>query len=527
MKPADARILVVDDEPDLRELYTLSLVREGWLTDTAADVAQALQQLDRRDYAVVLTDMRLPDGEGMDVLHWLQSRPQRREKVVVITAYGSAGNAVAALKAGAFDYLSKPVDLAELRRTVHAALRAEARTEPVAAGGAATGAAAGGAMARMVGESTPMRLVKQTLLRVAGSMAPVLILGESGTGKELAARAVHEASGRADGPFVPVNCSAIPEQLLEAEFFGYRKGAFTGAMADHPGFFAAASGGTLFLDEIGELPLAMQAKLLRAVQERRVRPVGETAEMPVDVRLVSATHRDLAGMVARGEFRQDLFYRLNVIGVTLPPLRERLDDLPLLVEALLAPLRRDNARPGLRLTPAAIDRLRRHPFAGNVRELDNLLHRAVALSPVDALGPEAFDLPEAGAAAGSAPLPAAVTFSGAAMPARPAAVAPAESAALPATPASAPAAGPSPAPARPAPPMPEFGPGVALPADLGEYVDQVERAILVEALRRTRFNRTAAAQLLGLNLRQMRYRMERLQIRDPMDDAAGADLGEG
>lgn len=498
MNPADARILIVDDEPDLRELYTLSLVREGWLIDVAENLAQARAHLVQRHYALMLTDMRLPDGEGLDLLHWLESQPGRSEKAIVITAYGSAGNAVAALKAGAFDYLTKPVDLAALRRTVHAAMQSAA---------VPTQSPLGTALQRMVGESAVMLAVKQTLLRVARGMAPVLIHGESGTGKELAARAVHECSTRAAGPFVPVNCSAIPEHLLEAEFFGHRKGAFTGATADHAGFFAAAQGGTLFLDEIGELPLAMQVKLLRAVQERRVRPVGETAEMPVDVRLVSATHRNLDQMVAQGQFRQDLYYRLNVIGVALPPLRERLDDLPLLVDALLADIRRDTARPGLRLRPDALQRLRQHRFPGNVRELDNLLHRAVALSVHDLLGPDDIDLPAtsgmSAAVAASAPLGPATQQ--AIVETRYGDSRHAASATTPAgiagTPASATIAA--------------FAPGAPLPPDLGAYLDQVERGILLEALRRTRFNRTAAAQLLGLNLRQIRYRMERLEIRDP------------
>jgi two-component system response regulator PilR (NtrC family) len=485
MKPADVRILIVDDEPDLRELYTLSLLHEGWQIDVAENVAQARDHLARQEYALLLTDMRLPDGEGLDLLRWLEARPDRREKSIVITAFGSAGNAVAALKAGAFDYLSKPVDLAALRRTVHAALAAAQAGEQ---------APASGALQRMVGESAVMRALKHTLQRVARSMAPVLIQGESGTGKELAARAVHECSARAAGPFVPVNCSAIPEHLLEAEFFGYRKGAFTGAMADHPGFFAAAQGGTLFLDEIGELPLAMQAKLLRAVQERRVRPVGETAEIPVDVRLVSATHRDLDQMVAQGQFRQDLFYRLNVIAVTLPPLRERLEDLPLLADALLAGIRRDNARPGLRLSEAALEHLRQHRFYGNVRELDNLLHRAAALATHDLLQPQDLVLPANGRAAGDAPPPPGVA---------------------PTPPREAPA--PAVIPGQTAAAQAEVLP--PLPSDLSAYLDQVERDILCEALRRTRFNRTAAAQLLGLNLRQIRYRMERLGIRDPSDTA--------
>ena len=497
MNPADVRILIVDDEPDLRELYTLSMVREGWQIDVAENLAQARDHLSRQRYALMLTDMRLPDGEGLELLRWLEAQSDRHEKSIVITAYGSAGNAVAALKAGAFDYLSKPVDLAALRRTVHAAI-ATAEVE--------VQAPTSSALQRMVGDSPVMRALKQTLQRVARSMAPVLIQGESGTGKELAARAVHECSARAGGPFVPVNCSAIPEQLLEAEFFGYRKGAFTGAMADHAGFFAAAQGGTLFLDEIGELPLAMQAKLLRAVQERRVRPVGETAEIAVDVRLVSATHRNLDQMVAQSQFRQDLFYRLNVIAVALPPLRERLDDLPVLVEALLTDIRHDNARPGLRLSPAALQHLRQYRFSGNVRELENLLHRAVALSVQDLLGPEDIELPTgAGYAVAASPAVAASDATVVLTPQQP------DPSTLRAESLRETVSVPS------QPPLAQFVAQTPLPPDLGAYLDLVERGILCEALRRTRFNRTAAAQLLGLNLRQIRYRMERLGIRDPSD----------
>jgi two-component system response regulator PilR (NtrC family) len=481
MNPADLRILIVDDEPDLRELYTLSLVHEGWQIDVADSVTQARAHLERRRYALMLTDMRLPDGEGLDLLRWLESQPDRSEKSIVITAYGSAGNAVAALKAGAFDYLSKPVDLAALRRSVHAAIAA-ARQEAQPPHSSA--------LQRMVGNSAVMRTLKQTLQRVARSMAPVLIHGESGTGKKLAARAVHECSARAAGPFVAVNCSAIPEHLLEAEFFGYRKGAFTGAANDHAGFFAAAQGGTLFLDEIGELPLAMQAKLLRAVQERRVRQLGETAEIAVDVRLVSATHRNLEQLVALGQFRQDLFYRLNVIAVTLPPLRERLEDLPLLVEALLADIRRDSARPGLRLSPQALQHLQQYRFHGNVRELGNLLHRAAALSMHDLLGPEDLALPDAAAQASASPQTQQPS------PQLPQAADQLQLAAVP-------------------------NALTPLPADLGAYLDQIERSILCEALRRTHFNRTAAAQMLGLNLRQIRYRMERLGIREPGDGSDG------
>ncbi|MHB0920489.1 MAG: sigma-54-dependent Fis family transcriptional regulator [Thiomonas sp. 15-66-11] len=474
------RILVVDDEPDLRELYTLTLVREGWEVEEAASVGEARARMAQQGFDVAIVDMRLPDGEGLDILAWAAAQ-RRAERIVMATAYGNAATAVQALKMGAFDYLTKPVDLRQLRQVVRSAL--------------AQGAAAGSldrqasALLAMVGDSAPMLAVKDTLRRAARGMAPVLIQGESGTGKELAARAVHELSNRAAGPFVPVNCSAIPEHLLEAEFFGYRKGAFTGALASHDGFFAAAAGGTLFLDELGELPLSMQAKLLRAVQERKVRALGEIAETPVDVRLVSATHRDLQRCVAEGTFRQDLYYRLNVIGVTLPPLRERLDDLPQLVEALLGRIRTDHGRPGLRLSQDALQQLRLHAFAGNVRELENLLHRATALAATDLIGPQDLDPP----AEMQPPLYGAV------------AAPPGHGGIGWTQPPARRDAGTQPVAAW-APP--------ALPLELSTYLDQIERNILLEALRRTRFNRTAAAQLLGLNLRQIRYRMERLDIRD-------------
>ena len=485
---APIRILIIDDEPDLRELYTLTLVREGWQVEEAESVAEARSHMNQNRFDVVIVDMRLPDGEGLDILAW-SAALKRGERIIMATAYGSASTAVQALKMGAFDYLTKPVDLRQLRQVVRSAIA----QGPVAG----TPEKQTAALQAMVGNSAPMQAVKDTLRRSARGMAPVLIHGESGTGKELAARAVHELSNRATGPFVPVNCSAIPEHMLEAEFFGYRKGAFTGAMASHDGFFAAAGGGTLFLDEIGELPLSMQAKLLRAVQERKIRALGETAETPVDVRLVSATHRDLQRCVAEGLFRQDLYYRLNVIGVALPPLRERLDDLPLLVEALLRRIRSDHERLELRLSPEALLQLRMHAFPGNVRELENLLHRATALSTTDIIGPQDLDPPSEdlssvrSALSTRAPVP---DFPG---------------------PGSwtVPVSPPSPRAA----PAPWQAPG--LPLDLSAYLDQIERGILLEALRRTRFNRTAAGQLLGLNLRQIRYRMERLNIRDDGPDA--------
>ena len=474
-------LLVVDDEPDLLTLYELTLLREGYDVETAGTVEEAWQCLGARRYDVVITDMRLPDGNGLELLRRLD-QAGRPEKTLVITAYGSAENAVEALKSGAFDYLTKPVDLRQFRHVVASAL---GRPLPTAAA-PATVTGSGGALARtegvgrhpalrrLIGDSTGMRQVRSLIDRVARGMAPVMVLGESGTGKELVARAIHEVSARASQAFVAVNCSAIPEQLLEAEFFGYRKGAFTGAAEDRDGFFQAAHGGTLFLDEIGDLPLPMQSKLLRAIQERSVRPVGAVAETPVNARIVSATHKDLAAEVHKGNFRQDLFYRLNVIEIRVPPLRERLDDLPAICRSVLERIARDaEVSPPPRLSTDAVAQLARYGFPGNVRELENLLHRAVALSAGSEIeaadlglnddafeesGWQALDLPAVGG------------------------------------------------------PEPALASEPDLPTDLVRHLDQVEREILVRALERHRYNRTAAGAAMGLSLRQMRYRMARLGI---------------
>jgi len=481
-----AHILVVDDEPDLRTLYELTLLREGYRVDVAESVQQAWQQLRERSYEVLITDMRLPDGQGIELIRRLRAQ-QRGERSVVITAYGSAENAVESLKAGAFDYLTKPVDLKQFRGVIAAAVQDAQAARAVAAaagphagsgptaGGMAAQPAAQAALQQLVGESAVMRQVRERIVKVARSMAPVLICGESGTGKELTARALHANSHRSDGPLVAVNCGAIPESLLESEFFGVRKGAYTGATHDREGYFQAARGGTLFLDEIGDLPLSMQSKLLRAIQERCVRPVGATQEETVDVRIISATHKNLAREVQEGRFRQDLYYRLNVIEITLPPLRERREDLPDLCAALLA---RIAAESGLRTPPAlsseALQRLQQHPLPGNVRELENLLHRAVALSEDGMLDLEALSsgFPPLESAAATTPCPPAI-----------------------------------PAPATPA--------QTELPTDLQDHLDRQERDILVKALQETGYNRTAAAAKLGLSLRQIRYRIARLGIDMP------------
>jgi two-component system response regulator PilR (NtrC family) len=498
--PARYSLLVVDDEPDLRTLYELTLVREGYDVESADSVEEAWALLAARGFSAVITDMRLPDGTGLDLLQRLEAQG-RAEKAIVITAYGSAENAVEALKAGAYDYLTKPVDLRQFRAAVASALGrtpadaapAPLRETPPPAARRERGREAGvpprRAIDRLAGDSQAMAQVRSLVDKVARSMAPVLVRGESGTGKELVARAIHDASPRTLLPFVAVNCGAIPENLLEAEFFGYRKGAFTGAAEDREGFFQAAQGGTLFLDEIGDLPLSMQSKLLRAIQERAVRPIGAVAEVHANVRVVSATHKDLAEEVQAGRFRQDLYYRLNVIQITVPPLRERIGDLAAICTAVLQRIARDA---GVEPTPVmsgdALEHLSHYGFPGNVRELENLLHRALALSGGETIERADLSLPEAGA----------VDTVSAATPA-------------------------APAPARPQPPAHAVAPApaqAALPRDLETYLDDVERDILERALERHRYNRTAAGASLGLSLRQMRYRMARLGV------MAGDSFGE-
>ena len=510
-------LLVVDDEPDLRTLYELTLLREGYDVESAGSVEQALMHLKDRTYSAVITDMRLPDGSGLDLLAKLE-QGGRREKAIVITAYGSAENAVEALKAGAYDYLTKPVDLRQFRAAVASALGRAPQTAPTVVpanlptannaappavraarepprpppdltrgdspAGAAPPDAVAPALRRLSGQSAAMQQVRSLIEKVARSMAPVLVQGESGTGKELVARAIHDVSPRAGQPFIAVNCSAIPEHLLEAEFFGYRKGSFTGANEDRDGFFQAAHGGTLFLDEIGDLPLAMQSKLLRVIQERSVRPIGAVSEAPINVRILSATHRDVASEVQAGRFRQDLFYRLNVIQIRVPPLRERADDLAPICAALLERIARDaGVSPAPTLSREAFARLMHYPFPGNVRELENLLHRAVALSGGDVIERDDLGLADdVVIETDPVELEARIAEAVAARP-----------------PASAP----------------------SLPTDLVRHLDEVERDILARALERHRFNRTAAGASLGLSLRQMRYRMARLGV-----VVSGTDAGD-
>lgn len=505
MSSPKARILVVDDEPDLRTLYELTLLRAGYEVETAGNVLEAQQRLQNKRYDILITDMRLPDGLGMELLTTLQKN-KRSERCIVITAYGSAENAVEALKTGAFDYLTKPVDLKLFRSVVASALQdTQTPAEPVAQSAVAATPpsqapqfgttpateewdditdAGRAALERMVGTSAVMKCVKQRIIKVARGMAPILVRGESGSGKELVAQAIHANSQRANGPLIAVNCGAIPENLLESEFFGAKKGSYTGSTVDRDGYFQAARGGTLFLDEIGDLPLAMQAKLLRAIQERSVRAIGSTQEEVVDVRIVSATHKDLAADVAAGRFRQDLYYRLNVIEIIIPPLRERRDDLPALCHALLAKIGQESGLPIPALSEQTLNQLVQHPLSGNVRELENLLHRAVALSDGNSLqidlAPSSFQYAE------TPPL-SSETLN-------------------------------TPAEANNQPNYPENTGLAPIPNDLQSHLDQQEREILIRALEECNYNRTATAHRLNISLRQIRYRIERLKITMPQQD---------
>ena len=436
------KVLVIDDEPDLLELLELTLSRMGLDTTRAQSVAEAIRLLDAQGFDLCLTDMRLPDGEGLRVVEHITEKGLD-VPVAVITAFGSAENAVAALKAGAFDYLAKPVALEQLRALVKQALKVPEKP-------------AAPSSYQLLGESQAIMQVRQMIDRLSKSQAPVFITGESGSGKELAARMIHLGGPRAEQPFVPVNCGAIPENLMESEFFGYKKGAFTGAEGDRDGFFQAANGGTLFLDEVADLPLPMQVKLLRAIQEKRVRKVGSTTEEPVDVRIISATHKKLPALVEAGEFRQDLFYRLHVIELAMPSLREMREDIPSIADAILRKMSR--AAPA-KLDTEAVTALESYPFPGNVRELENILERGLSLA-ADTQHITADDLH------------------------------------LTPPPEEADAALPT---------------GDKWP--LQDYLDRVERAAINEALEKTRYNRTAAAKLLGITFRAMRYRMERLGIK--------------
>ncbi len=429
--------LIIDDEPDICELLALTLGRMDIETVVAGDVTSAKKELSGRTFDVCLTDMRLPDGDGLDLVRWMQTKASD-VPVAVITAHGNVETAVQALKLGAFDFISKPLDLTNLRNIIASALKLG---DPAREHGT-----------RLLGDSPAMRELRDLIERVARSQAPVHITGESGTGKELVARLIHDRGPRSSGPFVPVNCGAIPSELMESEFFGHRKGAFTGAVADKTGLIQSASGGTLFLDEIADLPLSMQVKLLRVIQEQTVRPVGAAREESVNVRVLSATHQNLAAMVRTGQFREDLFYRINVIEISVPALRDRGSDVLLLASHLLQKL--DSSPEAL--DDGARNLLVNYAFPGNVRELENMLERAVTLSTSGRITAADLQVRNPSAADNNA--------------------------------------GPPTAP------------------DLGGRIQDVERQAIVQALEKSRYNKTAAAKLLGLSFRQLRYRIKKLGI---------------
>ncbi len=449
-------VLIVDDEPDLLELVSLTLGRMNLETRTAPDVTTARRLLRSEQFDLCLTDMRLPDGDGLDLVAWIQEN-RATLPVAVITAHGNVESAVRALKLGAFDFVSKPLDLRVLRKLVGSAIRLSDRLET----GAST---ASGPGPRLIGRSAAMEQLREMVARVARSQAPVHICGESGTGKELVARLVHERGSRREGPFVAVNCGAIPTELMESELFGHKRGSFTGAVADKKGLLQSAESGTLFLDEVADLPLHMQVKLLRVVQEKTVRPVGESREESVDVRILSATHRNLAELVAEGRFREDLFYRINVIELRVPSLRERIEDIPDLADAILTRLGRRMGIEPPQLGEDALEQLREYPFPGNVRELENILERALTLCTHGTITADHIKLRTA---------------------ARPT----------------------SDATARPVPAL-----GVPGSGALGAQLEDIERDAIIKALEKTRYNKTAAAKLLGMSFRALRYRVKKLGI---------------
>ncbi len=462
------QVLIVDDEPDIREVLELTLGRMNLETRSASNLDEARSLLQAFKFDLCLTDMRLPDGNGIELVRYIQEKYPYLP-VAVITAFGNMETAIAALKAGAFDFVSKPLDLNDLRNIVRSALRVGLTPAVRASNTAASAGVPTSPTARILGNSPAIQKVRTMIERLARGQAPVYISGESGTGKELAARLIHELGPRADKPFVAVNCGAIPENLMESEFFGHKKGSFTGALADKEGLFQAADGGTLFLDEVGDLPLHMQVKLLRAIQEKSVRPVGSQNEVRVDVRILCATHKNLHDLVAQGRFRQDLYYRLNVIELHIPSLRERPEDIPLLAESLSARLAAHLGMQPPRLTQEALEALSRYPFPGNVRELENVLERALTLCNGSEITLHDLQLRED---------PASASLSTAARGDE----------------------------------AKETRPSLFGAESLDDYLERIERQAIEQALAKTNQNKTAAARLLGISFRALRYKLEKLGI---------------
>jgi two-component system response regulator PilR (NtrC family) len=441
--------LIVDDEPDIIELLEITLNRMGIETCSAGTVAQARKLLQQRAFDLCLTDLKLPDGDGLELVEIIQNSAAPLP-VAVITAHGNMDTAITAMKKGAFDFISKPVDLLTLRQLVGNALKfkmhipgKDRRTRHT-----------------LLGESQVMRDIRSKIAKLARSQAPVFINGESGAGKELVARLIHQQSTRSDKPFVAINCGAIPHELMESEFFGHKKGSFTGAVGDKKGLFQAADGGTLFLDEIADLPAPLQVKLLRAIQEKKIRPVGEQQEIPIDVRILSATHRNLAEMVHNGDFRQDLFYRINVIDLNVPPLRERTADIPALVEHILTKLTNQAQMRKPAIAPAAVEALQRYRFPGNIRELENILERALALNDGERIEADDLNLPAGNAEPN---------------------------------------------------PVDEYRYDPSQ-SSLEDYLETIERQAILHALEENKWNKTAAAKQLGLSFRSFRYRLKKLEL---------------
>ena len=451
-----SKALIIDDEPDIRELLTITLEGLGLQVSQASNTREGLDLIKNGTFDFCLTDMRLPDGDGFDILNAIQAT-QDQMPVAVITAHGNTELAVEALKSGAFDFVSKPVELKRLRSMVETALTLRHRGESAETPSGTV----------LTGNSRPMQILREKIAKVARSQAPVFISGESGSGKELAARAIHYEGARSNGPFIAVNCGAIPSELMESEFFGHRKGSFTGAIQDKQGLFQAAQGGTLFLDEVADLPLQMQVKLLRAIQEKAVRPIGSQEEVAVDVRILSATHKKLAEEVRHGHFREDLFYRINVIEIQVPPLRDRVEDIPALAESFLKRFAGENGLPPPSLTRAAMNAIREHRFQGNVRELENTLERAYTLCSGNTIDVDDLQLQQArivqhGHTGGS----------------------------------------------------PGNQGGFVADGDVSidDYLTDLEREIITRALEENRWNKTATAGKLGISFRQLRYKLKKLGI---------------
>jgi len=463
------RALIVDDEPDIRELLEITLGRMSIETKSAKDVKSAIEQLSTQEFDLCLTDMHLPDGNGIELVRHINA-DHPGLPVAVITAFGNMDTAIAALKAGAFDFVQKPLDLEQLRALVETALKLSRLSPPKETA------------IRLTGDSAAMQRLRDQIARMSRSQAPIYISGESGSGKELAARLIHEQGPRADAPFVPVNCGAIPGELMESEFFGHKKGSFTGAVADKEGLFQAAHGGTLFLDEVADLPLPMQVKLLRAIQEKAVRPVGSQQESVIDVRILSATHKDLAREVEAGRFRQDLYYRLNVIELAVPSLRERTDDIAQLADEILQRLADEYGTPPPQLGSDALQALREYPFPGNVRELENVLERAFTMCENRRIRAGDLNLSVARGLPAAPPHPVASASR---------------------TDAAAPSSADG-----------STIDAVELPAgeSLEEFLEKIERRVITHALESTRWNKTAAAKNLGITFRALRYRLKKLGL---------------